>query len=63
MTDKEIKELFKIPTQTLHQWKNSDKDDWRIRFYKFFSLKDASEVKPDIERIEKILKTEQEPKI
>lgn len=60
MKDKEIRELLKIPTQTLHQWKNSDKDDWRIRIYTFFSLKSIEELQPEIERIEKILKAREE---
>ncbi len=62
MTDKEIREVFKIPTQTLHQWKNSDKDDWRIRFYKYFKLKDISEIAPEIERVEKILAAKEKTK-
>lgn len=55
MKDTEINELLKIPLQTLYQWKKADASDWRAIIYKYFSLKDASEIKPDIERIEKIL--------
>lgn len=62
MKDKEMRDAFNIPTQTLHQWKNSIKDDWRMRLYLFMEMHNADEIRPYIERIEKILKLKEEGK-
>jgi len=57
MKDVEFSELFNIPTQTIKQWKKTNPNDWRIKIYTYFSLKDVSEVNPDIDRIKKILES------
>lgn len=63
MRDMEMIELLQVPKGTLYQWKKiSNPDDWRALFYNYFSLKTVEEIKPEIERIEKILKMREEGK-
>lgn len=55
MKDTEIAEAIGIPLQTLYQWKKKSHTDWRQIVYTFFSLKDVSEIQPEIDRVKKIL--------
>jgi hypothetical protein len=63
LKDVELIENLKIPKGTMYQWKQiTNKNDWRAIVYNYFSLKSVEEVKPEIERIEKILKAREENK-
>ena len=53
MKDTEIEQLFGIPNRTLSNWKKSN--DWRAKLYTYISLKTTEELKPELDRIEKIL--------
>ena len=53
MKDTEIEQLFGIPNRTLSNWKKSN--DWRAKLYTYISLKTTEELKPELDRIVKIL--------
>lgn len=62
MNDTEISKITTIPYRTIQEWKKAPLSDWRAKIYTLFSLKTVEEVKPEIERIEKILKMREEGK-
>lgn len=62
MRDIDIRDAFGISEQTLQKWKKTSTNDWRAKLYTFLSLKTVEEIKPDIERIEKILKIREDGK-
>ena len=55
MKDIDIEQIFGISKFTLAGWKKTAKDDWRLKLYTYLSLKSVEEVRPDIERVQKIL--------
>ena len=55
MKDTEISNLFGIPYSTIADWKKRSSNDWRAKLYTYISLKTVEELKPELDRIEKIL--------
>lgn len=54
MKDTELRELLGVPTRTLQDWKNKEKENWRYKVYKL--LKALSK-----EDIAKLLQEKENP--
>ena len=62
MKDTELEEIFGISKFTLAGWKKTPSTDWRSKLYTYLSLKSVEEIKPEMERVQKILEARADKK-